>query len=250
MVEVGERLEAIALPGLPVIEPGDDLAALIAAALGRAELTLRDGDVIVVASKLVSRAEDRFVDLTAIDPSPRARELAATTGKDPRHVEVVLRESAAVSRAAKGVLIVRHRLGFVVANAGVDASNVRGDGSWLLLLPADPDASAAALSVRLGAAVVISDSCGRPFRLGTVGIAIGAAGLPALVDQRGVRDLFGRALEHTETALADQIAAAADLVAGQAAEGRGAVLVRGLRFPSSSGGASMLCRVAEEDLYQ
>jgi coenzyme F420-0:L-glutamate ligase/coenzyme F420-1:gamma-L-glutamate ligase len=138
----------------------------------------------------------------------------------------------------------------VVANAGVDASNVRGAGSWLLLLPEHPDASAAALSARLGAAVVISDSFGRPFRLGTVGVAVGAAGLPALFDQRGQRDLFGRALEHTETALADQVAAAADLVAGQAAEGRGAVLVRGLRFPSSSGGASALCRPTEEDLYQ
>jgi coenzyme F420-0:L-glutamate ligase / coenzyme F420-1:gamma-L-glutamate ligase len=250
MVEVGARLEVVALPGLPVIEPGDDLAALIAAALARAELTLREGDVVVVASKLVSRAEDRFVDLATVDPSPRARELAGTTGQDPRHVEVVLRESAAVSRAAKNALIVRHRLGFVVANAGVDASNVRGDGSWVLLLPADPDASAAALSARLGAAVVISDSFGRPFRLGTVGVAIGAAGLPALCDQRGKRDLFGRALTHTETALADQIAAAADLVAGQAAEGRGAVLVRGLRFPSSSGGAGALCRVPEEDLYR
>lgn len=250
MVEVGARLEVIALPGLPVIEPGDDLAALIAAALGRAELTVREGDVIVVASKLVARAEDRFVDLGSVDPSPRARELARATGQDPRHVEVVLRESVAVSRAANGVLIVRHRLGFVVASAGVDASNVRGDGSWVLLLPADPDASAAALSVRLGTAVVISDSFGRPFRLGTVGVAIGAAGLPALVDQRCRRDLFGRALEHTETALADQIAAAADLVAGQAAEGRGALLVRGLRFPASSGGAGALCRSPEEDLYQ
>ena len=250
MIEVGAKLEVIALPGLPVVEPGDDLATLIAAALARAELTLRDGDVLVVASKLVSRAEDRFVDLTTVDPSPRARELAETTGKDPRHVEVVLRESVSVSRAAKTVLIVRHRLGFVVANAGVDASNVRGDGSWVLLLPEDPDASAARLAAALGTAVVISDSFGRPFRLGTVGVAIGAAGLPALFDQRGKRDLFGRALEHTETALADQIAAAADLVAGQAAEGRGAVLVRGLRFPSSSGGANGLCRAPEEDLYQ
>lgn len=250
MVEVAARLEVIALPGLPVIEPGDDLAALILAALHRVDLALRDGDVIVVASKLVSRAEDRFVDLTTVDPSPRARELATQTGKDPRHVEVVLRESAAVSRAAPGVLIVRHRLGFVVANAGIDASNARGSGSWVLLLPEDPDASAARLSERLGAAVVISDSFGRPFRLGTVGVAVGAAGLPPLFDQRGRRDLFGRALEHTETALADQIAAAADLVAGQAAEGRGAVLVRGLGFPSSSGGAAALCRAPEEDLYQ
>ena len=250
MVEISDRLEVIALPGLPVIEPGDDLADLIGGALLRAGLTVRDGDVLVVASKLVSRAEGRFVDLRAVEPSRRALQLAEKTGKDPRHVEVVLRESVIVSRAARGVLIVRHRLGFVVANGGVDTSNVRGDPSWVLLLPEDPDASARTLASRLGVAVVVSDSFGRPFRLGTVGVAIGAAGLPPLFDQRGRRDLFGRALEHTETALADQIAAAADLVAGQAAEGRGAVLVRGLGFAPSRSGAAELCRPPEEDLYQ
>jgi coenzyme F420-0:L-glutamate ligase/coenzyme F420-1:gamma-L-glutamate ligase len=250
MVEVGARLEAIALPGIPVVQPGDDIAALIAASLARAELTLRDGDVLVVASKVVSRAENRFVDLGTVEPSERARALAAQTGHDPRHVEVVLRESVAVSRAGKGVLIVRHRLGFVVANAGVDFSNVRGDGDWALLLPRDPDASAARLRTALQApGVVISDSFGRPFRQGTVGVAIGAAGLPVLVDQRGRRDLFGRALERTVTALADQIAAVADLVAGQADEGRGAVLVRGVTFVAAGGGASMLVRPPEEDLY-
>jgi coenzyme F420-0:L-glutamate ligase / coenzyme F420-1:gamma-L-glutamate ligase len=263
------RLEAIALPGLPIIVPGDDLGAMIAASLAKAELRLRDGDVIVVASKLVSRSEGRFVDLAAIEPSLRARRLAGVTGHDPRHVEVVLRETAAVSRAARGVLIVRHRLGFVVANAGVDFSNAqpprvtdpggaaasastasRGAGPWALLLPADPDASAARLRAQLGVAgVVISDSFGRPFRIGSVGVAVGADGVPALWDQRGRRDLFGRRLEHTETALVDQIAAVADLVAGQADEGRGAVLVRGLRFAPAASRAAALVRPPEGDLF-
>jgi len=256
VIEVGARVEAIALPGLPVVGPGDDLAALLAAALARAELTPRHGDVVVVASKLVSRAEGRFVDLATIDASSRAREVAARTGHDPRHAELVLRESVAISRARRGVLIVRHRLGFVVANAAIDLSNAQpppgtqGRGPWALLLPADPDATAARLRERLGVSgVVISDSFGRPFRHGTVGVAIGAAGVPALWDQRGRRDLFGRALERTETALADQIAAMADLVAGQAAEGRGAVLIRGLRFAAGDGGAAALVRRPEEDLY-
>jgi coenzyme F420-0:L-glutamate ligase/coenzyme F420-1:gamma-L-glutamate ligase len=256
---VAARLEIVALPGLPIVQPGDDLAALIAAGLRRAELTLRAGDVIVVASKLVSRAEGRFVELATVEPSPRAREIADVVGKDARHVELVLRESAAVSRVARGVLIVRHRLGFVVANAGIDLSNAApyagaADGAWAILLPSDPDGAAARLRAALPApgpiGVVISDSFGRPFRLGTVGAAIGSAGLPALWDQRGTSDLFGRPLEATFTALADQIAAAADLVAGQAAEGRGAVLLRGLSLPAGDhGGVDSLLRRAGEDLY-
>jgi coenzyme F420-0:L-glutamate ligase/coenzyme F420-1:gamma-L-glutamate ligase len=247
LIQVAERLEAIALPGIPIVQPGDPLAALIAEALTRAALVLRDGDVIVVASKLVSRAENRFVDLEEVQPSARAVEVAATTGHDARHVEVILRESVAISRAAPGVLIVRHRLGFVVANAGVDLSNASGRA---ILLPRDPDASAARLRNTLDVSgIVISDSFGRPFRLGSVGVAIGAAGLPALVDQRGRTDLFGRALEKTETALADQIAAMADLVAGQADEGRGVVLIRGISFEPAGGGASALVRRADEDLY-
>jgi coenzyme F420-0:L-glutamate ligase/coenzyme F420-1:gamma-L-glutamate ligase len=247
-VEVGERIEAVALRGIPIVRPGDDLGPLVGAALARAALTPRDGDVIVVASKLVSRSEGRFVALASVEPGPRARRLAAVTGHDAAHVEVILRESTAVSRATRGVLIARHRLGFVVANAGVDFSNVGADRT-VLLLPQDPDASAARLAATLGCAVVISDSFGRPFRLGSVGVAIGAAGLPALHDQRGRRDLFGRALEHTETALADQVAATADLVAGQADEARGAVLVRGLRFPRARSSAAALVRPAGKDLY-
>ncbi len=255
MIACAARLEVCALPGLPLVAPGDDLAALIESGLARGELVTRDNDVIVVASKLVSRAEGRFVDVGAVDPSARARELAAVTGHDAGHVEVILRESTAVSRAVRGVLVVRHRLGFVVANAGVDFSNAQppgggGVGPWALMLPVDPDGSAARLSARLRVAVVISDSFGRPFRLGSVGVAIGSAGLPALWDQRGRRDLYGRALEHTVTALADQVAAVADLVAGQADEGRGTILVRGLRFAAASASrAADLVRGPGEDLY-
>jgi coenzyme F420-0:L-glutamate ligase/coenzyme F420-1:gamma-L-glutamate ligase len=260
-VQCAAKLEVLALPGLPIVAPGDDLAALVTAALARADLTLRDGDVIVVASKLVSRAEGRFVDLGTTDPSRRAHQLAVRTGHDPRHVELILRESSDVSRAIPGVLVVRHRLGFVVANAGIDFSNAapptamaaRGRGPWALLLPENPDASAARLQAALAPArpigVVISDSFGRPFRFGSVGIAVGAAGLPPLFNQRGKQDLFGRALDHTVTALADQVAATADLVAGQADEGRGGVLVRGLRFDASDDGAATIVRPADQDVY-
>ncbi len=253
-IEVGACLGAFAVPGLPIVGPGDDLAAVIQGALVRAELPLGDGDVLVVASKLVSRAEGRFVDLGDVAPSPRARELAAVTGHDPAHVEVILRESVHVSRFARGVIVARHRLGVVVANAGVDLSNARPPGAtvgrWALTLPRDPDASARRLRAALGVAVVISDSFGRPFRLGSVGVAIGAAGLPALWDQSGRVDLHGRSLEHTTTALADQIACVADLVAGQADEARGAVLVRGVRFPVDDvATAADLLRPRAEDLY-
>lgn len=255
------RLELTALPGLPLVGAGDDLAALVAEGLARASITLRDGDVLVVASKVVSRTEGRFVDLTTVTPSERAVAAAAETGKDARLCELILGESQGVSRSAPGALVVRHRLGFVSADAGIDASNAvprgaaPGSGPWALLLPADPDGSAErlrrALADRSGASlgVVISDSFGRPFRLGTVGAAIGVAGLPPLWDQRGRRDLFGRVLQQTVTALADQVAAAADLVAGQAAEGRGAVHVRGLSFVAGEHSAAELYRPLDRDLY-
>jgi coenzyme F420-0:L-glutamate ligase/coenzyme F420-1:gamma-L-glutamate ligase len=264
----------LALPGLPLVGAGDDLAAILAEGLRRAGVELRDGDVLVVVSKVVSRAEGRFVDLATVEPSDRARAVALETGKDVRLCELILRESQQVSRAGPGALVVRHRLGFVCGDAGIDASNASpvtmgGDppypparpasplstGPWALLLPADPDGSAErirrALHERSGAAigVVISDSFGRPFRLGTVGAAIGVAGLPPLWDRRGEPDLFGRVLQHTVTALADQIAAAADLVAGQAAEGRAAVHVRGVSFPSGEHSAAELYRPPEGDLY-
>jgi coenzyme F420-0:L-glutamate ligase / coenzyme F420-1:gamma-L-glutamate ligase len=261
MITCSDRLEALAVPGLPLVERGDDVPALVASALAAAGLSLADGDVLVVTSKIVSRAEGRFVELARVEPSARAIDLARAVGKDPRAVELILRESTAVSRQAPGVIVVRHRLGFVVANAGIDLSNAvpsdarPGSGPWALLLPEAPDASAAAIRARVEAesgakvGVVITDSFGRPFRLGTVGAAIGVSGLPPLWDRRGEPDLHGRPLENTITALADQVAAVADLVAGQAAERRPVVLVRGLAFLPSEQGAGALLRRAEEDLY-
>jgi coenzyme F420-0:L-glutamate ligase/coenzyme F420-1:gamma-L-glutamate ligase len=260
-ITCGPRLEVFAVPGVPLLRTGDDLGAIAAAALAGAGITLHDGDVVVVASKAVSRAEGRFVDLSTVQPSAQARELGEEIGKDPRVVQLVLSEATSVSRKARDVLIVRHRLGFVIANAAIDLSNARPaeapeeSGPWALLLPVNPDASAEALRRALsshgGAAVgvVISDSFGRPFRLGTVGVAIGVSGLPALWDKRGEPDLFERRLEHTETALADQVAAAADLVAGQANEGRALVVVRGLSFDVGTHGIGELLRPPTQDLY-
>jgi coenzyme F420-0:L-glutamate ligase / coenzyme F420-1:gamma-L-glutamate ligase len=261
MITCSDRIEALAVPGLPLVGRGDDVPGLVARALATAGLSVADGDVLVVTSKLLSRAEGRFVELPRVEPSPRAVEIAKQVGKDPRAVELILRESSSVSRQAPGVLVVRHRLGFVVANAGIDASNAvppdakPGSGPWVLLLPEAPDASAAAIRARVEAesgakvGVVITDSFGRPFRVGTVGVAIGVSGLPPVWDRRGEPDLFGRPLELTVTALADQVAALADLVAGQAAERRPLVLVRGLTFDPSEQGASALLRRAEQDLY-
>lgn len=257
----GSRLELVAIPGVPLVEAGDDLGELVASSFDRARFELGDGDAVVVASKIVSRAEGRFVDLRTVDVSARAEEVGRAIGKDPRLVELILRDSAQISRQAPGVLIVRHRLGFVSANAGIDCSNAlpanapAGSGPWALLLPEDPDASAERVRAALHRAskaaigVVISDSFGRPFRLGTVGAAIGVAGIPALWDRRGEPDLFGRTLELTITALADQVAAAADLVAGQAAERRAVVVVRGLSFPIGDHSARELLRAPETDLY-
>jgi coenzyme F420-0:L-glutamate ligase/coenzyme F420-1:gamma-L-glutamate ligase len=260
-VSCGSRLEVFAVPGVPIFRAGDDLPSIAARAIEAAGIALAHGDVVVVTSKAVSRAEGRFVDLATVEPSAQARELGDAIGKDPRAVQLVLSESSAVSRKAPGVLVTRHRLGFVVANAAIDMSNARpvdapeSSGPWALLLPRDPDASAEAIRRALakhsGAAigVVITDSFGRPFRLGTVGIAVGVAGLPALCDRRGERDLFDRPLEHTETALADQVAAAADLVAGQSGEGRAIVVVRGLSFDAGDHGVRELLRPPNQDLY-
>ena len=252
-------LTLTALPSIPHVHAGDDLAALLLDALGRAGLALHDGDVIAVAQKIVSKAEGRQVRLADVTPTARAEELAAVVGKDARLMELILRESTAVSRLRPGVIIVRHRLGFTSANAGIDRSNVQLEGSEeeaVLLLPRDPVASAAAFRAALLAAtgaavgVVITDSHGRPFRLGTVGVAIGVAGIPALWDRRGEADLYGYRLQHTDVGLADEIAAAAGLLMGQAAEGLPAVLIRGLRLPLAEGRATDLVRPPELDLYR
>ncbi len=246
-----------AVPGIPLVETGDDLAGLIIRAMEASGLDLVDGDVVAITSKVVSKAEGRWVDLATVVPDDEARRVAAETGKDPREVALVLGESSRISRMRRGVLITEHRHGFVCANAGMDHSNARPGGEWRLLLPADPDGAARDLRARLNerfgvtAAVIITDSHGRPFRLGTVGVAIGAAGLPALWDMRGRPDLFGQALQVTEVGFADEIAAAAGLVQGQAAEGTPVVIVRGLEYPAREDArAADLVRPAEMDLYR
>jgi coenzyme F420-0:L-glutamate ligase / coenzyme F420-1:gamma-L-glutamate ligase len=254
-----ESLSLTAIPNIPHVRTGDDVARLLLDALERAGLILQEGDILAVAQKIISKAEGRQVRLAGVEPGPRALKLAAQTGKDPRLVELVLRESTEVSRLRPGVLIVRHRLGFTSANAGIDRSNVElagPDEEDVLLLPEDPDASARRLRETIRAergvnvGIVITDSHGRPFRLGTVGVAIGVAGLPALWDQRGEPDLYGFRLQHTDVGLADEIAAAAGLLMGQAAEGQPAIIIRGLRLPPGDGRATDLVRPVEQDLYR
>src|SRR6516225_2175224 len=252
------RVTMTGLAGIPMIKPGDDLGAITAAAFATNGFAPEEGDVLVVAQKIVSKAEGRYVDIATVQPSERAIALAAEIDKDPRFVEVVLSESKRVVRYRPGLLIVEHRLGFVMANAGIDHSNVRSDDGVdrVLLLPVDPDRSAAklqqniidAFGVRIG--IVISDSFGRPWRKGTVGIAIGAAGLPAMIDLRGQPDLFGRELLVTETGFADEIAAAAGLLMGQADEALPMVLVRGLSWTAPEAPAAALVRPAEHDLFR
>ncbi len=252
-----QKVELIGIAGIPLIQTGDDLAGILAEAIRKNGLTLQDNDVVVITSKVVSKAEGRWVDLSTVVPDEEAMRTAARCGKDPREVAVILGESTRVSRMRQGVLIVEHRLGFVCANAGMDHSNTRPGSEWRLLLPSDPDASARTLRERLGTmfgvrlAVVISDSHGRPFRMGTVGVAIGSAGLPALWNLRGRPDLFGTALQVTEVGFADELAAAAGLVLGQAAEGIPAVIIRGMEFPVDElARAADLVRPRELDLYR
>lgn len=248
-----------AIPNLPHFEPGDDLVGALLRGVEGAGFELTNGDVLVVAQKIVSKVEGRLVELGQVAPGQRALALARETGKDARLVELILRESEEVSRTGPNLLIVRHRLGFTSANAGIDRSNVRpGEGKeeWVLLLPEDPDRSAAQLREAIRAAlgvevaVIISDTHGRPFRLGAVGVAIGVAGAPALWNRRGEHDLFGFELQHTDVAIADEIAAAAGLLMGQAGEGLPVVVVRGLRLSGTAGRARDLIRPREKDLYR
>jgi coenzyme F420-0:L-glutamate ligase/coenzyme F420-1:gamma-L-glutamate ligase len=252
------KISLVALSGIKLVEPGDDLGAIAVDALTANGLVPQAGDVLVVAQKIVSKAEGRYVDVAKIAASEAAVSLAAGLDKDPRFVEVVLSESKRVVRHRPGLLIVEHRLGFVMANAGIDHSNVPMDDGVerVLLLPLDPDGSALALrehldrffGVKIG--VIISDSFGRPWRKGTVGIALGAAGLPALIDMRGHPDLFGRELLVTETGFADEIAAGAGLLMGQADEAVPMVLVRGLNWSAPEVPAAALIRPAEHDLFR
>ncbi len=252
-----QRLELIGVPGIPLIETGDDLESIIVEAIHKASLTLMDGDVVVVTSKVVSKAEGRWVNLDDVEPDEEAHRIARQCQKDPREVMVILGEAGRVSRMRPGVLIVEHLRGWVCANAGMDHSNTRPEARWRLLLPANPDESARQIRARLTDAfdvcigVIITDSHGRPFRLGTIGVAIGAAGLPALWDLRGTPDLFDTKLQVTEVGFADEIAAAAGLVLGQAAEGIPVVIVRGLDYPVAEDACAQdLVRPRELDLYR
>jgi coenzyme F420-0:L-glutamate ligase / coenzyme F420-1:gamma-L-glutamate ligase len=256
-----DGLSLLPVRGLPEVMPGDDLAALLDAGLRAVPLApLQRGDALVLAQKIVSKAENRYVELASVTPGAEAQSIAARCGKDARLVELVLRESSEVLRVAPGVLIVRHRLGFVLANAGIDRSNLPSDrAGQVLLLPQDPDASAQHLRQQLhtasgfAPAVLIADSFGRAWRLGVCGTCIGSAGLRPLLDLRGVPDRGGRPLEITQLALADQICAAAGLVSGEAAEGIPAVLVRGLPpawFDDAAPGAHALLRPVEQDLFR
>jgi coenzyme F420-0:L-glutamate ligase/coenzyme F420-1:gamma-L-glutamate ligase len=240
------------LAGIGEVLPGADLAALLHEALTAADLLpLLADDVLVVTQKIVSKAEGRFVDLADVEPGAEALRLAETTRKDARLVELTLAEASAVIRAVPNVLITRHRLGHVMANSGIDRSNIGpGGADRALLLPVDPDASAARLNAALGCAIVISDSFGRPWRHGVTGVAIGASGLPALIDRRGDLDRDGRRLEVTQIALADMIASAAMLATGEGAEGLPAALVRGAAWPEGSSPAATLVRPLEEDLFR
>ena len=249
-----------ALPNIPMVQSGDDLVKIITNGVSQAAITLRDGDILVLAQKIVSKAEGRWVNLVDVQPTERALILGEKIGKDPRLVELILQESNQVLRTRVGTIIVEHRLGFVCANAGIDHSNVAGEGNseqeWVLLLPEDPDGSAsiireklvASSGVRLG--VMVIDSHGRAWRQGVVGIAIGLAGLPGLVDMRGRSDLFGYNLRNTTIGAADELAAAASLLMGQADEATPIVHVRGFPYPLRDGNLKELLRPKDQDLFR
>ncbi len=254
------RLELTGLQGIPLIQPWDDLSGIIWAGLSLTGIHLVDGDILVIAQKIISKSENRLVNLSQVAPSPRACELAEITGKDPRFVELILQESKKVLRVRSGVIIVEHKLGFVCANAGIDHSNVTGEGSvskdWVLLLPENPDQSAEAIREIIeglsgkSLGVLIIDSHGRAWRTGTVGVAIGIAGLPGLVDLRGKEDLFGYRLQVTQVGAADELAAAASLLMGQANEGTPVIHVRGFPYPLRDGSLQELIRPEELDLFK
>ena len=253
-------LTLTSLTNIPLIRRGDHLADIILKSLHESNLNLQDDDILVLAQKIVSKAEGRMVNLASVQPSAHAIQIGEETEKDPRVVELMLQESNEVLRSRKGVIVVEHKLGFVCANAGIDHSNVKGEGDaneeFVLLLPEDPDTSAKQLrdqilqltGKRVG--VMIIDSHGRAWRNGTVGICIGLSGVPALVDERGWHDLFGYTLKATIVALADELAAAASLMMGQAAEDTPAVHVRGFPYPLGEGSLGELIRPKELDMFR
>jgi coenzyme F420-0:L-glutamate ligase/coenzyme F420-1:gamma-L-glutamate ligase len=247
---------AFALAGIPMIQPGDNLPDIILSAMQKADMVLQNGDILVISSKIVSKSEGCIVRLADVSPGENALQLAEEVDKDPRIVELILQESNRISRKAKGVLITEQRLGFVSANSGIDQSNVGQPGENVLLLPKDPDTSARQIhnaiheATGLHVPIIISDTHGRPFRLGNVGVAIGVAGMLALDDKRGEKDLFGRVLVATLQGYADMVASAAHLLCGEGAEGRPVIMIRGLEFPVGDGRANDLYRPSEQDLYR
>lgn len=253
-------LTLTSLKNIPLIRRGDNLADILLKSLRETGLEFQDGDILVLAQKIISKAEGRLVNLADVSPSQRATTLGEEAEKDPRLVELMLQESNEVLRSRKGVIVVEHKLGFVCANAGIDHSNVMGDGNaeseFVLLLPEDPDRSAKELreellqktGKRIG--VMIIDSHGRAWRNGTVGICIGLSGIPALIDERGWTDLFGYTLKATIVAVADELAAAASLVMGQAAEGTPAVHVSGFPYPLGEGTLKELIRPRDLDMFR
>jgi coenzyme F420-0:L-glutamate ligase/coenzyme F420-1:gamma-L-glutamate ligase len=258
---------------IPLIRHGDDLADILVSALAANGIELADGDILVVTSKIVSKAEGRMVDLASVQPSEDALELARRSEKDPRLAELILRESAEILRVRAGTVIVEHRLGFVCANAGIDHSNVtpapspdspppfsekmgEGPGEGVLLLPRDPDASSRAIREKIESktgkkiGVMLVDSHGRAWRIGTVGMCIGLSGIPAVMDERGWKDLFGRELQITVVGVADELAAAASLMMGQAAEGTPVVHARGFPYPLREGSMKELLRPKNQDMFR
>ncbi len=248
------------LQNIPLIRQGDNLADILVASIQNSTIQLENDDILVLAQKIVSKSEGRMVNLATVTPSPQAIELAQKTEKDPRVVQLMLQESNEIVRTRIGAIIVEHKLGFVCANAGIDHSNVAGDGSeneeYVLLLPEDPDASAKALrdqirqKTGLNIGVMIIDSHGRAWRNGTVGICIGLSGIPAMIDERGWKDLFGYTLKITVVGVADELAAAASLMMGQASEGIPAVHVRGFPYPLGEGSLKELIRPKEQDMFR
>lgn len=249
-------LTAWVAAGFPDIRPGTDLPGVILEMFRFNDVAPEDGDVLVVAQKVVSKAEGSVVNLETVTPGPAAIDLAAQSGKDPRLTQVIVGESRAILRVRPGLIVAEHRHGFICANAGVDHSNVGLGPHWVSILPKDPDASAEAIrravetafSVRVG--VIISDTHGRPFREGAVGVAIGVAGLEPLYSYVGAEDLYGYVLQTSVEAVADELAGAASLMQGQAAEGTPLVLIRGARVESGTGGAGRLLRPAEKDMFR
>jgi coenzyme F420-0:L-glutamate ligase/coenzyme F420-1:gamma-L-glutamate ligase len=260
--ESAASMRLFAVRGLPLIQPGDDLPAQIVQQLDAQGEQLQPGDILVIAQKVVSKAEGRLVRLNDVAASAQAQELAEAVGKDPRVIQVVLDDSREVLRVRRGLLVVEQRSGWVCANAGVDRSNVQPDGEsdYLALLPQDADASAAAIRAQLAAlsgvaaeqlAVIINDSHGRAWRLGTTGVCIGCAGLPPVWNQRGLHDLFGYELVASEECIADELAAAASLMMGQSNEGRPVIVIRGYRLPPAPpADAKSIQRPPETDVFR